>query len=245
MLDADIVAVSPATVWRVLSRAGLLQRWNGKPSKKGTGFEHAYTRCGVLLGMRTPRRVILPIIGLAFFSIQSLGSPPKRMKCTVQEEEKEIYVAYLHATDSPGSIRLLVTETDRRLFGSGLDWDSINLRLAANGRGIPPDVRHDFEEKNKASCAIEPIVGIERLRLISKSDEDKIFKTGWDEFHKKYGKDAECVSLSRVGFNAGRSLALLHVSGGIGPMAAGGMLYVFERKDGQWTIKTQVATWTT
>src|SRR6266481_3687755 len=39
MLDADVVAVSPASVWRVLSRAGLLRKWNGKPSKKGTGFE--------------------------------------------------------------------------------------------------------------------------------------------------------------------------------------------------------------
>src|SRR5581483_11169330 len=39
MLDADIVAVSPASVWRVLSRAGLLRKWNQKPSKKGTGFE--------------------------------------------------------------------------------------------------------------------------------------------------------------------------------------------------------------
>ncbi len=39
MLDADIVAVSPSSVWRVLGRAGLLGKWNGKPSKKGTGFE--------------------------------------------------------------------------------------------------------------------------------------------------------------------------------------------------------------
>ncbi len=39
MLDADIVAVSPTSVWRVLSQAGLLSKWNGKPSKKGTGFE--------------------------------------------------------------------------------------------------------------------------------------------------------------------------------------------------------------
>jgi putative transposase len=39
MLDADVVAVSPASVWRVLSQAGLLQRWNGKPSRKGMGFE--------------------------------------------------------------------------------------------------------------------------------------------------------------------------------------------------------------
>jgi hypothetical protein len=39
MLDADIVAVSPSSVWRVLSQAGLLSKWKGEPSKKGTGFE--------------------------------------------------------------------------------------------------------------------------------------------------------------------------------------------------------------
>jgi len=38
MLDADIVAVRPSSVWRVLSQAGLLSKWKGKPSKKGTGF---------------------------------------------------------------------------------------------------------------------------------------------------------------------------------------------------------------
>src|SRR6266568_2797739 len=39
MLDADIVAVSPSSVWRVLGQEGLLKKWNGKASKKGTGFE--------------------------------------------------------------------------------------------------------------------------------------------------------------------------------------------------------------
>lgn len=38
MMDQDIVAASPATVYRVLSGAGLLQRWNRTPSSKGTGF---------------------------------------------------------------------------------------------------------------------------------------------------------------------------------------------------------------
>lgn len=38
MLDRNIVAVSPASVWRVLHQAGRLSRWNRKPSKKGTGF---------------------------------------------------------------------------------------------------------------------------------------------------------------------------------------------------------------
>jgi putative transposase len=37
MLDRDIVAVSPASVYRVLREAGLIQGWV-KPSRKGTGF---------------------------------------------------------------------------------------------------------------------------------------------------------------------------------------------------------------
>jgi putative transposase len=38
MLDQDIVAVSPSSVYRVLAKAGRLDRWNRRPSKKGTGF---------------------------------------------------------------------------------------------------------------------------------------------------------------------------------------------------------------
>jgi transposase InsO family protein len=38
MLDQDVVAVSPSSVYRVLRVAGRLDRWNKKPSKKGTGF---------------------------------------------------------------------------------------------------------------------------------------------------------------------------------------------------------------
>lgn len=38
MLDADVVAVSPSSSYRVLKAAGCLQKWNRKPSKKGTGF---------------------------------------------------------------------------------------------------------------------------------------------------------------------------------------------------------------
>lgn len=39
MLDADVVAVSPSSVYRVLRDAGLMQRHNSKPSLKGKGFQ--------------------------------------------------------------------------------------------------------------------------------------------------------------------------------------------------------------
>lgn len=39
MIDANVVFASPATVWRVLSGAGLLERFPHRPSRKGQGFQ--------------------------------------------------------------------------------------------------------------------------------------------------------------------------------------------------------------
>jgi putative transposase len=38
MMDADVVAASPATVYRVLAAGGCFERWNAAKTKKGTGF---------------------------------------------------------------------------------------------------------------------------------------------------------------------------------------------------------------
>jgi len=38
MMDADVVAVSASSVYRVLKQAGALRKWAGSPSGKGKGF---------------------------------------------------------------------------------------------------------------------------------------------------------------------------------------------------------------
>jgi putative transposase len=40
MIDDDIVAMSPSSVYRILKQAGLLEKWQKKLSKKGEGFKH-------------------------------------------------------------------------------------------------------------------------------------------------------------------------------------------------------------
>ncbi len=40
MIDDDIVAMSPSSVYRILKQAGLLDNWKKKLSNKGDGFEH-------------------------------------------------------------------------------------------------------------------------------------------------------------------------------------------------------------
>ncbi len=43
MLDRDVAAASPTSVYRVLKEAGLPRRWNRKPSRQGTGFVQPLT----------------------------------------------------------------------------------------------------------------------------------------------------------------------------------------------------------
>jgi hypothetical protein len=40
-----------ASVWRVLSRAGLLQKWNRRSPKKGTGFDNHRSRTIIGISM--------------------------------------------------------------------------------------------------------------------------------------------------------------------------------------------------
>jgi len=163
---------------------------------------------------------------------------PQRSTCTVPREELEVYVIYLNQESSP---HVVVAQTE----SAQPDVDTLNLRLATQGRGIPPDVRANFKAKNKSACAIKPFAGTPNLHFISREEHDTIFRAGWGEFHKRYGQDAEILWLSRVGFNSDRTLALLHVSGGIDRMAGGGELYLFERKEGKWVIKSHIQTWAT
>ena len=39
MLDEEVVAVSPSSVYRVIKGAGRLKKWTSKPSRKGKGFQ--------------------------------------------------------------------------------------------------------------------------------------------------------------------------------------------------------------
>ncbi len=39
MMDEDLVAASPSSVYRILTQADVMRRWERKPSRKGTGFE--------------------------------------------------------------------------------------------------------------------------------------------------------------------------------------------------------------
>jgi len=175
---------------------------------------------------------------------QSAKRPPLQgTSCVVPAEEIQVLAAQLKSGSAFPQIVVTTTQP------MDLDVDAFNLQLATKGQGIPPDVRADFTKKNKSACAIKPFQSVPNLHFINEREEHLIFQKGaiksWSQFHKEYGKDASIVWLSRVGFNREKTLALFHISDGIDRMGAGGSLYVFERENGRWVLKSYIQTWAT
>src|SRR5947207_7655516 len=63
MLDADVVDVSPAGVWRVLKQAGLLSRWKRKPSRSTRS-----ARSSISLS-RKPRAIFAVSVSAVVFNV--------------------------------------------------------------------------------------------------------------------------------------------------------------------------------
>src|SRR5580704_9090695 len=91
---------------------------------------------------------------------------PKKY-CQYSSDEVDVYRSQLSRDSSPKRTMVVMATTLRWID----DINSFNLRLAVQGHAIPPDVRADFTEKNKAGCLIEPFGGVPNLRFMSSSEE--------------------------------------------------------------------------
>jgi hypothetical protein len=219
------------------SQNSVLPRIQFHPYRK----EFARTlKCGTL-GRVNTGICILVAGGLAAITMGSAVSAqtPNRTisngkTCSVPREEIEVYAALFDGDRSS----ILSSMTESRDY----QIDSMNLQLAAHGLGLPSEARADFTLKNRSTCEIKPFPGFPKSHLIASTDENAIFKVGWGEFHKRYGKESSIMSVSRVGFNSDKTLALLHMYSACGHNCFAGTMYILERKDGKWVIKISFQT---
>jgi len=163
------------------------------------------------------------------------GADTNKASCTVPQDEIAVFAA-VH-DEHFDNLTVLVTETEPRPLA-----DSLNLQLAAQGRGLPLDLRMDSKEKNRFSCTIRPYVSVRHLHFISPTEERQIFHIGWNELYRRFGKHADMESFSRVGFNSDKTLALVHSSGAVGPNGSAGTLILLQRNGNKWAVKFSLQT---
>jgi hypothetical protein len=167
------------------------------------------SRCNLVFGLFAAALVQEPM-----YSRTAEESKPEKA-CTVDSEELQIFASYLEQGSASPQIVVSITTT------TPPEVDTLKLVLGSD-RHLPSDLGRDFNNRNCIVCTIKPLVGISNVHFISRQEYDSIFHAGWHEFRRKYGKLAEIVWLSRIGFNADRTLALLHVCYGTANSVPGG-----------------------
>ncbi len=185
--------------------------------------------------------VLVSIILVPFANAKSAANASSR--CVVPPDEMRVLVSYLKWSAHKNNLTVVVTTTE----ATGIDIDYANLRLAISGQGTPSDVRNDFKAKQKPTCQIPSVAGVPNLRRISERQYEQLFRgrNGWSRFHRRYGSDARLVTLSRVGFDSKKTIALFYATDGIDHMAGGGAVYVFRLRDGKWIEESQAPVWQT
>ncbi|HKN83983.1 MAG TPA: hypothetical protein VJW17_11115 [Pyrinomonadaceae bacterium] len=93
-----------------------------------------------------------------------------------------------------------------------------------------------YLELNKKQWLLQPRFSLELpYQFIDSAKVKAIFEhSDWDEYYRLYPKSGGLIDLSAVGFNDDKTVAVVYMGHGCGPLCGGGGFHVLEKVDGKW-----------
>jgi hypothetical protein len=187
------------------------------------------------------------------------GLPPSTLPPSgkVLAEEYEIYSAVIKQRFglvvscwlNRDEIGLIVI---RRYTSAGFfDYESpsdIHKRLQHSEPSLPQETIEDFLVKNEESYPLADNFNLpSRVLLLEPEELEEIFVGdpfyGWREFYSRYPDAQGILTLSRVGFNADMSRALVYVGHSCDSLFGVGYYLILVKKDGEWSVQDEVQKW--
>jgi len=151
-------------------------------------------------------------------------------------EEYAVYAAILERTFARWDTRqvLIVDHTRTQepvLMDDFLENTQLEWELVAS-----------FKERNQQPHPLEPVLDLDvEYQLLTQEEVDELQPqdeaSGWKMFYEKYPDTVGIIHLSRVGFNADLSQALVYIAHYHYQQPLLGGYYLMTRQDGGWVIE--------
>ncbi|HET7459690.1 MAG TPA: hypothetical protein VFJ82_00525 [Longimicrobium sp.] len=120
--------------------------------------------------------------------------------------------------------------------------------------GIESATVHDFWSRSRETRGVGPlprtrvpVVFVDRATIASLPtgiDPNSSEMPFWRAFYERYPGSSGLISLSRVGFNAARTQAVLNVDRGCGGLCGNGVIVLLTRDAaGRWRVAATRGTW--
>ena len=108
---------------------------------------------------------------------------------------------------------------------------------------LAPELVASFKERNQGPHPLEPVLDLEvEYQLLTQEEVDELHPqdeaSGWKLFYEKYPDTVGFIHLSRVGFNADLSQALVYIAHYHYQQPLLGGYYLMTRQDGRWVVET-------
>jgi hypothetical protein len=210
----------------------------------------------VLLTLATGALASLQPSALPQLSTVAAGSAPLQ----IEDEEYAVYSALINkdikdSADAEkrgdASDRVLIINESPSLWDGSIADESKNFfeELKRSAPQLQPETVNDLQVKSNEASRLERKFSLKIKYLLVKDEEiDALFKDnvmgGWEAFHRKHPKSSGILTLSRVGFNADKTQALVYKGWSCGGLCGGGGYTLLTKKKGVWVVGPDIGpTW--
>ena len=198
------------------------------------------------------RKVWFCIVALAIGT--ALAQNPAPAKHTTTDAEtcadddyaiSAIALADLFEKQKPDTI-LLLDHTSIGFPPGMAAMTQFGAKAQALLKDIPKDAKDEFDSRNKTRARIDTGKIRASFDVILLSDDEAmrlVEGSGWEPFHKKYPTAPGITLVSRPGFNAERSRALVYIGTSCDMLCGDGVLILLGKDGGQWRVLRKETIW--
>lgn len=164
----------------------------------------------------------------------------------IEAEEEAVYAALFDEMYGEPQMLVLVAETETGVMSVENTDSTLEYVLSQMGE-VDQATVDSFLVRNDASYPLRPDMNV-GLPYVLLTDEQvkQIFDintSGWDVFYTRYPNSPGLTSVSRVGFNADFTQALVYIGTQSHWLVGSGYYVLLEKVDGKWQIIGEVMVW--
>ena len=187
------------------------------------------------------KRALNFLLTLSIFVVVHAASAQDNPAAYTDKDAYDVYSVLLareSSSDNARSKLIIEIETsDYPRFGGG---QSDCLTPAENEKTIYDPVIAAYREVNKKKWLLQPKFAASiPYQLVSAASIKEIFAkkgvAGWEDFYKAYPNSSGVTSLSAVGFNSDKTLAIVYMGNSCGGLCGFGTYRLLKKTMGVWT----------
>jgi hypothetical protein len=164
---------------------------------------------------------------------------------SAHDDEYAVYAALIEDRYLWEGVDLIVIRNETTLFELGPDVTFEQVSRSAPA--LEEETYADFLAVNEEPTPLDGSLDLGfEVALVSPQELEEIFAAdvgSYDAFYERFPNSQGVMELSRVGFNADRSQALVYVGNQHAPLGGAGYYLILNKDDGAWQVDSELPLW--